>query len=81
MFVDFFDDGHSGFPGSSVVKNLPANAGDMRSICGLERSPGGGSGNPLQYSFLENPTDRAWQATVNGVAELDMTEQSRDRAF
>ena len=54
-----------------VVKNLPANAGDIRDaglIPGLERSPGGGHGNPLQYSCLENPTDRGtWWATVHGV--------------
>ena len=44
-----------------VVKNLPASAGDVReagSIPGLERPPGGGNGNPLQYSCLENPMDR-----------------------
>ena len=56
-----------------VVKNLPANAGDTRDsglIPGLERSPGGGNGNPLQYSCLENPMDRgAWQATVYRVAK------------
>ena len=49
-----------------MVKNLPANAGDIRdvgSIPGLGRSPGGGHGNPLQYSCLRNPMDRrAWQA-------------------
>ena len=49
-----------------VVKNSPANAGDLRntgSIPGLGRSPGGGNGNPLQYSCLENPMDRgAWKA-------------------
>ena len=63
------------FPGDSVVKNLPANAGDVGLIPGLGRSPGGGNGNPLQYSCLGNPTDReAWRATVHGVAkELDMT--------
>ena len=63
------------FPGGSVVKNLPANAGDAGSIPGLARSPGGGNGNPLQYSCLENPMDRgAWWATVHGVTkELDMT--------
>ena len=53
-----------------VAKNLPANVGDSRdagSIPGLGRSPGGGNGNPLQYSCLGNPTDRgAWQATVQG---------------
>ena len=50
-----------GFPGGSVVKNPPANAGDARdagSIPGSERSPGVGNGNPLQYSCLENPMDR-----------------------
>ena len=45
-------------------------------IPGLGRSPGGGNGNPLQYSLLENPMDRgAWRATVHRVAELDITEQ------
>ena len=57
------------FPAGWVVKNLPANAGDAGSILGLGRSPGEGSGNPLQYSCLENPMDRgAWWATVHGVA-------------
>jgi len=54
-----------------VVKNPPANAGDVRDsdlISGWGKSPGGGNGNPLQYSCLENPMDRgAWQATVHGV--------------
>ena len=54
-----------------IVKNLPANAGDTGDtglIPGLGRSPGEGHGNPLQYSYLENPMDRgAWQATVDGV--------------
>ena len=61
-----------------MLKNLPADAGDARDmglIAGLGRSPGGGHGNPLQYSFLENPTDRgAWRATVHGVAEADTSE-------
>ena len=56
-----------------VVKNPPANAGDIRdvgSISGLGRSPGGGHGNPLQYSCLENPMDRAaWWVTVHGVSK------------
>ena len=60
-----------------VVKNLPANAGDIRdtgSIPGLGRSSGGGQGNPLQYSYLENPMDRgAWLATVHGVVGSDVT--------
>ena len=56
-----------------VVKNPPANAGDVRDmglIPGSGRSPGGGHGNPLQYSWLENPMDRgaSW-ATVHRVAK------------
>ena len=62
-----------------MVKNLPANAGNIRdsgSIPGLGRSPGGGHGNPLQYSSLENPTDRgAWWATY-GHKESDMTDMT-----
>ena len=61
-----------------VVKNPPANAGNMRgasSIPGLARSPGGGHGNPLQYACLANPMDKeAWQATVHrGHKNMDMT--------
>ena len=60
-----------GFPGGSVVKNPPDNAGDSRDvglIPGLGRSPGVGNGKPLQYSCLENPTDRgAWWAKVHGA--------------
>ena len=64
-----------GFPGGSLVKNLPANVGDAGSIPGSERSLGERNGNPVQYSSLGNPTDRgAWQATVHGVTkESDMT--------
>ena len=59
-----------GFPAGSVVKNLLANAGELGSIPGLGRSLGGGNGNPLQYSCLENPMDRgAWWATVHGVTK------------
>ena len=61
-----------------VVKNLPVNAGDIKDlglIPGSGRAPGGGTGNPLQYSCLENPMDRgACTAIVHGVTELDMTE-------
>ena len=68
-----------GFPGDSVVKNLPANAGDtgdVSSVHGSGRSPRGGNGNPLQYSCLGNPMDKgAWRVTVHGVAESVMTEQ------
>ena len=57
-----------------VVKNPPANAGDIRnsgSIPGSEGSPGGGHGNPPQYSLLENPMDRgSWQAAVHGVVRV-----------
>ena len=64
-----------GFPGGSVVKNPPANAGDVGLIPGSGRSPGEGNGNPLQYSCLGNPMDReAWRATVLGVTKKsDMT--------
>ena len=58
------------FPGGSVAKNPPANTGDMGSIPGLAKSPGGGNGNPLQYSCLGNVMDRgAWGATVHGVSK------------
>ena len=61
-----------------VVKNPFANAGDIRDvglIPGSGRSPGGGNGNPLWYTCLENPTDRgAWQAAVHRIAEPDTTE-------
>ena len=53
-----------------MVKSPPANAGDMGSIPGSGRSPGGGNGSSLQYSCLENPTDRgAWRAAVHGVTQ------------
>ena len=62
-----------GFPGGTVINNLPANARDSRdsgSIPDLGRSPGGRNGNPLQYSDLENLMDRgSWQAIVHGVAK------------
>ena len=63
-----------GFPGSSAGKESACNAGDLGSIPGFRRSPGGGNGNPLQYSCLENPVDRgASLATVHKVAESGMT--------
>ena len=61
------------FPGNTVVKKPPANAGDARNVYSLPESgrcPGGGNGNPLQYPCLENPMERgSWQATVHGVAK------------
>ena len=64
-----------GFPGVSMVKNPPVNAGDVGLIPGSGRYPGEGNGNPLQYSCLGNPEDRgAWWATVHGVTkQLDVT--------
>ena len=60
----------SGFPGGTVVNNTSANAGDTGLIPGLGRSSGGGNGNILQYSWLENSRDRGiWQATVHGVSK------------
>ena len=62
--------GKRGFPGGSVIKNTPANAGDVALIPGLGRSPGEGNGNPLQLFCQGNPMDRgAWQATVHRVAK------------
>ena len=64
-----------GFPGSSAVKNSPANAGDAGLIPGTGRSSREGNGNPLQYSCLRDPTDReAWGTAVHGVIkESDTT--------
>ena len=60
-----------------MVKNLPANAGDVKdmgSVPGSGRSPGGGRGNPLQYPCLESPIDRgAWWATVTGLEKNKKT--------
>ena len=62
-----------GFPGGSVIKNSPTNAGNIRDeglIPGSGRFPGGGHGNPLQYSCLENPMGRrAWWTTVHEAAK------------
>ena len=64
------------FPGGSDSKESACNAGDAGSILGSGRSPGGGHGNPLQYSCLENSMDRGgWWAMVHATAELDTTER------
>ena len=60
-----------GFPGDTVVKNLPANSGDVGSIPESGRSAGEGNDNPCQYSFIGNPIYRgAWQAAVHGVSRV-----------
>ena len=65
-----------GFPGGSVVKNLPPSARDPGSIHGQGRSPEVGNGNLLQYSCLGDPVDRGpWHATVHGIAESDTAER------
>ena len=65
---------NKGIPGGLVVKNSPTSVGDTVLITGSGRSPGDTNDNPFQYSCLGNPTDRgAWQATVHGVAESNMT--------
>ena len=59
-----------GFPGGSVVKNLPVNVRNRGFIPGSERSPGEGNGSPLQYSCLEKSMDReAWWVTIHRVAK------------
>ena len=70
-----------GFPNSSMVKNLPANAIDAGSIPGLGRFTGEGNGKPLQYSCLGDPIDRGvWQGIVRGVEKvLDMTQQVNNK--
>ena len=68
----------SGLPCSSDAKESACNVGDLGLVLELGRSPGGGQGNPLQYSCLDNSTDRgAWRATVHGIAESDMTEVTK----
>ena len=73
-----------GFPGGSVIKNLPATAGDTgntSSIPGLERSTGEGNSKPLQYSCQHNSMDRgAWQATVQGGHKESDTTESAEHA-
>ena len=71
-----------GFRGGSDGKESTCNEGHVRLIPGLERPPGEGHGNPLQYSCLENYMDRgAWQAIVHGIAESDTTEHTDTRCL
>ena len=61
----------NGFPGGSDGQESACNAGDMGSVPGLGRSPGGRQGNPLQCTCLENPMDRGgWWAAVHGLARV-----------
>ena len=72
----------TGFPDGSVVKNLPANAGDVSLIPGSGRSPGEGDGNTLQYFCLGNPMDRAaWRAIVHGVKNSRTQRQQIDQGL
>ena len=66
-----------GFPGGSDRKESACNVGDLGSVPGLERSPGGGHGNPLQYSCLENPHGQRSLASCSpwGCKEWDTAEQ------
>ena len=71
-----------GFPGISVVKNLPAHAGDAGLIPGSETSPGEGHGNPLQYSCLGNSLDKGTcQALVHGVASIGHDLATKQQQF
>ena len=73
-------DWYMGFPDGSAVKNPPANAGDVGSIPGLERSPGGGNSNPLQYSCLENPMDRRVCLRLARSSSLEWQRAGHDSA-
>ena len=72
------DDFLLGFPGGATGKELPAKSGDVKDVIlipGSERSSGGGHGNPLQYSCLEDPLDKGgWRAIIHRVTESDTAE-------
>ena len=70
-----------GFPGGSVVKNPPASAGDMGSIPGTGRSPGGGHGNPLQHSCPENSMDREREESGRLQSMGSQRVRLSDRAY
>ena len=77
LFIYICVGGGGGFPGDSVVKNPPVNAGDIgdsSSVPGWGRCPGGGHDNPLQYSCLENLMDMVEHGGLWGHKESDMTE-------
>ena len=75
MYIIMYKYSDMDFPGGMLIKNPPANAGDLGWIPGLGRSPGEGNDNPLHCSCLENSTNRGTRwFTVHGVAESDMTE-------
>ena len=70
LIIPYICENLGGFSDGAVVKNLPANSGDLGSIPGSGRAPGEGNGNPLHYSCLENSMDRAaWRVTTHGVTK------------
>ena len=71
--------GTKGFPGGSVIKKLPANAGEVEFNPWVGKTSGGGSGKQFQYSCLENPMNRVWRATVHEAAESDTAEHAGTR--
>ena len=78
IIIDLFQDSvyrYVGFPGGAAVKNLPANVGDAGSLPGSGKSPGGGNGNPLQYSCLENSMGRSLEGYSLCRKESDTTER------
>ena len=76
-FPHYYDD--MGFPGDTSGKESTCNTGDTGLIPGSGRSPGGGHGNPLQYSCLENSMDRGarWATVQRAAKESDMTEVTK----
>ena len=71
--IDYSQCHIGGFPGDSDGRESACNAGDLGSVPGVRRSPGGGNGNPLWYSCLENPMDRgAWRATIHVVTRVGL---------